>query len=106
MEKHAKEPQQKRDIVVAVVGWVVFIIGFGESSLPRGVLDVAIPPNKVPVKVAHVHMIHLVIPEEVPVAVVLSIATYVLWITGIASGEEDLFLTIDRALRFVIVITG
>src|SRR5699024_6417610 len=102
MKEHAKKAQQKWNIVVAIVSRIIFIFGIAETGLPSCILKIGITANKVPVKVADVHMIHLVIQKEIQVAGVFPILAQVLGITRIAPWEQHFLLPVDGS-NFIIV---
>src|SRR5699024_6197894 len=63
---------------------------------------IGITANKVPVKVADVHMIDLVIQKEIQVAGVFSILPQMLRIARIAPREQHFLLPVDGS-NFIIV---
>src|SRR5699024_6305752 len=102
MKEHAKKAQQKWNIVVAIVSRIIFILGIAETGLPSCILKIGITANKVPVKVADVHMIDLIIQKEIQIAGVFSILLQVLGITRIAPREQHFLLPVDGS-SFIIV---
>src|SRR5699024_11662597 len=80
VKNHPKESQQEGNIKVAVMGGVVFMLCFGKSALPPRVLNIRIPPDKIPEEIPQVHMIYLVAQKEIEIARIWYVLAYMLGI--------------------------